>query len=321
MTVQQNPALAATGPRRVLLTGASGFIGHHCVEPLVRRGFEVVAVTSRAQPPGMPGIRWVTSDLLAPGAAAAVIDEVQPSHLLHLAWYVEPGKMINSVDNLSWLAASLALFRRFHERGGERCVIGGSCYEYDWRYGYCSEALTPRQPDTLYGSAKSALADAFLGYCAASGLSGAWGRMFFLYGPHENPRRLVPSVILSLLRGEPALSSHGLQIRDYLHVQDVADGMVALLDSSARGAYNIASGHATTILSIVQLLGELTHRPDLLRIGALPARANDAPLVVGDPAAAWRDFGWKASIPLQDGLQAVVDWWRNETTVPGGRTT
>lgn len=322
MTGGPDSPVPATGRRRVLLTGASGFIGRHCVEPLLRRGFEVVAVSSRELPPALPGVRWLAADLLAPGAAAAVVDAVEPSHLLHLAWYVEPGKMIGHADNLSWLAASLALFRRFHERGGERCVIGGSCYEYDWRYGYCSEALTPRQPDTLYGAAKNGLAEAFLGYCAAGGLSGAWGRMFFLYGPHENPRRLVPSVILSLLKGEPALSSHGLQIRDYMHVQDVADGMVALLDSGARGAYNIASGQATTIVSIVQQLGELTGRADLLRIGALPARANDAPLVVGDPGAAWRDFGWKAGIPLRDGLREVVDWWRAATDTPpiGQRT-
>lgn len=298
--------------RRVLLTGATGFIGSHCIEPLRRRGYEVVATYNTRQPQPLDGVRWVQANLLEAGAAERLLAEAQASHLLHLAWYVEPGKMIASPDNLDWSRASIDLFRRFHVAGGERCVIGGSCYEYDWRYGYCSEALTPRQPDTLYGAAKQGLAETLLGYGAAAGLSAAWGRMFFLYGPNENPRRLVPSVILSLLKGEPALSSHGRQVRDYMHVQDVADGMVALLDSSARGAYNIASGQATTIVSIVQALGELTGRGDLLRIGAIPARANDAPLVVGDTAAAKRDFGWEAAIPLREGLASTLDWWRAE---------
>lgn len=296
--------------KRVLLTGATGFIGAHCIEPLRQRGYEIVATYNARPPQPQDGVRWVQANLLDATTLPGLLESAAATHLLHLAWYVEPGKMIASPDNLAWTTASIALLRQFHERGGTRCVIGGSCYEYDWRYGYCSEALTPRQPDTLYGAAKLGLAETLLAYGAAAGLSAAWGRMFFLYGPQENPRRLVPSVILSLLRGEPALSSHGLQIRDYMHVQDVADGMVALLDSQAKGAYNIASGRATTIVSMVRALGELTGRPDLLRIGALPARANDAPLVVGDPTAAKRDFGWESRIGLDDGLRATVDWWK-----------
>jgi nucleoside-diphosphate-sugar epimerase len=293
----------------VLLTGATGFIGSHCIEPLRRRGYEVIA-TCNTRRPALDGVSWIATDLLAPGAAAKVVEDAKPSHLLHLAWYVEPGKMIGAPENLDWSRASIELVRAFHSAGGERCVIGGSCYEYDWRYGYCNEQLTPRQPDTLYGRAKLGLSEMLLGYCSATSLSGAWGRMFFLYGPNENPRRLVPSVILSLLKGEPALSSHGQQLRDYMHVSDAAEGMTALLDSEARGAYNIASGKATSIASIVESLGDLTGRADLLRIGAIAARSNDSPLVVGDPAAAKRDFGWEASVALKPGLASTIEWWR-----------
>jgi nucleoside-diphosphate-sugar epimerase len=305
-----NPASSGAERRRVLLTGASGFIGLHCIVPLLQRGFEVVGTYRSSEPPAIEGVRWVRADLLQEDAPRRLIDEVSPSHLLHLAWYVEPGKMIGHADNLSWVRASIELLRRFHESGGRRCVAGGSCYEYDWRYGYCNEEHTPRKPDTLYGAAKHGMAEVLLGYCASTGLSGAWARMFFLYGPHENPRRLVPAVVLSLLKGEPALSSHGEQIRDYMHVQDVADGLASLLDSAARGAYNLASGRATTIRSIVEMLGELTGRADLLRIGAIPARANDAPLVLGDSALALREFGWKSNITLREGLRSTVDWWK-----------
>jgi nucleoside-diphosphate-sugar epimerase len=296
--------------KRVLLTGASGFIGSHCVAPLRARGYEVVATYRQRPPVPADGVRWVCADLLDRADMRRVLDEERPSHLLHLAWYVEPGAMIGHKDNIAWAAASIELLARFHEQGGSRVVMGGSCYEYDWRFGYCTEGLTPCRPDTLYGAAKHGLAETLLGYCAATGLSGAWARMFFLYGPNENPKRLVPSVILSLLRGEEARSSHGEQIRDYMHVQDVADGTVALLDSEARGAFNIATGRAVTIRHIVERLGEITGRTDLLRIGAFPARANDAPLVVGDTALSAREFGWKSAIGLDDGLRSTVDWWR-----------
>jgi nucleoside-diphosphate-sugar epimerase len=298
-----------SGPR-VLVTGATGFIGRHCLGPLVAAGYEVIATHRGADPPIIDGVNWVESDLLHPAAAQTLIASVQPEQLLHMAWFVEPGAMIEHEDNLRWTAASLELLRAFKHSGGGRCVMTGSCYEYDWRLGYCSEDLTPAVPDTLYGAAKHALSVAMLQYCRSVGLSGAWARLFFLYGPHENPRRLVPAVTLSLLRGEPAKSSHGLQVRDYMHVQDAADGVVALLRSDAEGVYNITSGEPTSIRTIVQRIGDIVGRPELLQIGALPARANDLPLVVGNPEKTARDIGWQSRIDLDPGLTATVDWWR-----------
>jgi nucleoside-diphosphate-sugar epimerase len=249
---------------------------------------------------------------------ASLVREHKPNGLLHLAWFVEPGKLITDAANLAWVSASLDLIRLFRENGGERCTVSGSCYEYDWRHGYCVEHITPCEPDTLYGAAKDSLRRTFLAYCNTSGLSGSWGRAFFMYGPRENPTRLVSSIIISLLKGTPAKSSHGLQVRDYLHIQDVADGLVTLFASQARGAYNIAGGDCTTIRRIVELLGETTGRSDLLQIGALPARANDAPLVVGDGRHTFNDTGWKPSIPLVVGLASTVDWWRGQMPGLGG---
>lgn len=302
----------------VLVTGGSGFLGSHCLAPLVERGYDVVAICRERAAVAVPGVRWVQGDVMDRQAMQRLLTEHRPTALLHLAWFVEPGKLISDPSNLSWVAASLDLIRAFRESGGERCVVSGSCYEYDWRYGYCVDGVTPCEPDTLYGAAKDSLRRAFQSYCAVSGLSGAWGRAFFMYGPRENPARLVSSVIISLLGGKEAKSSHGLFVRDYMHIQDVADGMVALLASSAQGPYNIASGATTTVREIVESLGRITAREDLLKIGALPARANDLPLVLGDGRRAAADFGWKPKLTLQAGLSSTVDWWRNELTANKG---
>ena len=284
------PPTSPKGNGRVLVTGASGFIGYHCLAPLVARGFEVHAVHSRSEPDPVPGVTWARADLSNQAEVLDLLSRVRADHLLHAAWYVEPGSLISSIENMRWVSASVDLIRAFREAGGQRCVIVGSCYEYDWRYGYCEESLTPRVPDTFYGAAKNGLQEAFRGYCMATGLAGAWGRLFFLYGPRENRRRLVPSVALSLLRGELARSSHGTQIRDYIHVQDAADGLVALLASSAEGAFNIASGQAVTIRTIVEKIGHFSGRAELLEIGAIAARNNDAPLVVADVGKARRSL-------------------------------
>jgi nucleoside-diphosphate-sugar epimerase len=302
---------------RVLVTGATGFLGSHCLDPLVERGFEVLALYRERPPLEKTAVHWVRGDVMDRVAMRRLIEEHRPRGLLHLAWFVEPGKLISDASNASWVAASLDLMRIFRENGGERCTVSGSCYEYDWRYGYCVEDVTPCEPDTLYGAAKDGLRRTFLAYCGVAGLSGSWGRAFFMYGPRENPARLVSSVIISLLQGRPAKTSHGLQVRDYLHIQDVADGLVALYASQATGAYNIAAGSATTIREIVEKLGRITGREDLLEIGALPARANDAPLVLGDGRRTLAAIGWKPRLGLEAGLTATVDWWRAQLKQSG----
>ncbi|MGH7579776.1 MAG: NAD-dependent epimerase/dehydratase family protein [Gemmatimonadales bacterium] len=297
--------------RRVLLTGAAGFIGSHCIRPLTDRGYEVHAVSRSPRAADGGETTWYQADLLRPGAARTLVDRVKPTHLLHLAWFVVPGKLITAPENFDWVSASLELVRRFAEAGGTRLSVCGSGYEYDWAHGYCTEEITPCVPDTVYGACKHALHEMVRTFAAGRGLSAAWPRVFFLYGPKEHPERLVSSVIRSLLRKEPARCSHGKQIRDYLHVQDVADGLVAVLDSEIQGAVNVSSGQATTLREIASTIGRLTGQPELVQLGAIPARANDAPLVVGSNARA-AALGWQPRFDLESGLLQTIEWWRGQ---------
>jgi nucleoside-diphosphate-sugar epimerase len=204
----------------------------------------------------------------------------------------------------------MALVDAFAKHGGKRLLVSGSAYEYDWNYGFCSERLTPAIPDTPYGACKHALATMVQSYAANAGVSASWGRVFFLYGPHEHPQRLVSSVILSLLKQEPAKCSHGRQIRDYMHVQDVADGLVSILDSDVRGILNVCSGQATTIREIVTTIGDIVQRPELIQLGAIPARANDAHMVVGDNTRLRNELAWQPRWSLEAGLRETIAWWQ-----------
>ena len=298
--------------KKVLLTGATGFIGHHCIGPLKARGFEVHAVSSKPMKAGAGGIHWHQANLLEPGSAKNLLAEVKPTHLLHLAWFVVPGKLITAPENFAWVRASMELVQEFAAQGGRRLTVCGSGYEYDWNYGYCSEKLTPTVPNTIYGSCKQALNLLVQSFATQASLSAAWGRVFFLYGPNEHPQRLVSSVILSLLKDERAKCSHGRQIRDYLHVQDVADGMVALLDSEVTGAVNVSSGQATTLREIVLTVGRVLEKPELIQLGAIPARANDTPLVVGENLRLLNEVGWKQQFDLEAGLRQTIDWWKTQ---------
>jgi len=295
--------------KRVLVTGASGFIGSHALEPLVDRGYDVHAVASRGIPFELEGVTWHQANLLDDAARGALVSSVEPTHLLHLAWFVAPGKVIDAAVNLDWTRTSLALYEEFVASGGLRAVTAGSSYEYDWRFGYCSEEVTPLVPDTLYGSCKKALGEVVSAYAEACGLASAWPRIFFLYGPREHPDRLVSSVVRNLLADAPALCSHGEQIRDYLYVQDAADALVVLLDGDVVGPVNIASGNPITLKDLVLTIGDKLNRPDLIRLGAIPARANDAPLVVADVGRLTNVVGWTPSHGLDSGLERTIEWW------------
>lgn len=307
--------------QKVLLTGGTGFVGTHARESLLKRGFEVHAVTSRVAPDQLShdATVWHRCDLLDHDATAQVVQEVGATHLLHLAWYVEPGKLITADENFDWVQASVGLVRAFRENGGQRVVCSGSCYEYDWHYGYCSERTTPTVADTVYGVCKNALREMLEIYCRQHGMGFGWGRLFFLYGPHENPNRLVSSVTRSMLEGREAKSSHGRQIRDYAHVADVAEGLVALLCSDFDGSLNIATGQATQIRDIVTHIADITDRASLLKLGALPARANDLPLVVADTTLANQALDWRPEYDLRSGLEDTVQWWRQQMTKNEGK--
>ena len=296
---------------KVLLTGASGFIGSHCIEPLLALGYEVHCVSSKEVSDNRVNVVWHKANLLDSVDINNLVTKVSPSHLMHMAWYVEPGKVTNSLNNILWVEKSIELLRTFKNTGGQRSVFCGTCYEYDVQQGYCTETVTPTNPSSFYGVSKNALRQLYEKYTELAEMSGAWGRVFLLYGPNENPNRLVSSVIISLLKNQHAKCSHGEQIRDYMHVQDAADALVTLLESEHTGPYNICSGQGNSLRDIVVQIGESIGKPELIKLGAIPARADDVPLIVGDTQKFYNATGWLAKFDLEDGLEHTINWWKD----------
>lgn len=296
--------------KRVLLTGATGFIGRHCLPALLAKGYEVHAVSSQALAVGSPGVHWHRADLLNSQQVAELTANVRATHLLHLAWFAVPGKYWTAPENFRWVQASLDLLQAFASQGGERVVVAGTCAEYDWRYGYCSERVTPLKPSTLYGVCKHSLQIMFDAFAGQTRLSAAWGRIFFLYGPHEYPGRLVASVIRSLLQDEPARCSHGNQIRDFLYVEDTAEAFVALLEAQTTGAVNIASGRPVTLKDVINVIAEKLDRQHLIQLGAVPVPASEPHLLVAEVERLTGEVGWSPKYDLRAGLDATIEWWR-----------
>jgi len=297
--------------KRVLVTGASGFVGRNCLAPLAATGFDV-HVTGRTPFEADIDLTFHKADLLDPDSRVEVLRQVAPTHLLHGAWDLSGNDYMNSAENYRWVAASLDLTRNFAAVGGTRAMYVGTCYEYLWSNPVFSEKLTPLVPSTHYGKAKAGLFELTSGIGDALGISIAWSRLFFLYGPYESRRRLVPSVISSLLLEDEAPTTHGRQERDYMYSVDVGRALIALLDSEVTGPVNIGTGTAVSIAELVTVAAALSGHPELLRVGALEATRDEVALVVADIDRLQREVGWNDFTPMEQGLAETVDWWRKE---------
>ncbi|MDA8407357.1 MAG: NAD(P)-dependent oxidoreductase [Deltaproteobacteria bacterium] len=295
--------------KKLLITGATGFIGRHALATAIFKGYDVYAVTSREPLPATNNVKWIQLDLFNYDQVKQKISEIKPSHLLHFGWYAEPGKYWAAVENVKWVQASLELLMAFQRSGGKRAVFAGSCAEYDWDYGFCRESLTPCKPATLYGVCKNSLQQIFNKFCAQTELSGAWGRIFYLYGPYEHPSRLVPSVICSLMQGKEALCSHGNQIRDFMYVQDVAEAFVDLLESNIQGPINVATGNPIRIRDLVLMIANKLKAIDRVRFGAITAAGDEPPLLVADVRRLGQGIARASSFTLDQGIDLTIDWW------------
>jgi nucleoside-diphosphate-sugar epimerase len=167
--------------------------------------------------------------------------------------------------------------------------------------------MSPRRPATPYGRAKQEATELL----ESVSLSTATALVFFPYGPHEWPERLVPSVTLSLLAGEEARVSAGTQVRDFLHVADCGAALAELLDSDVIGSVNVGSGTDSSVAEIARSLGEIVGRPELVRLGALPG--DDETRVVAATARLRDEVGFTPRFGLEEGLREAVEWWRQRT--------
>ncbi len=298
--------------RRVLVTGASGFIGAAVVRHLVASGerpYVLLRPTSsrhRLQAV-LPACVIVETDLADEAGLARALAEIRPTHCIHLAWYAVPGSYHHAPQNLEFVAMSARLARAVADAGCGRFVGIGTCFEYDTRYGYLQEDLTPLAPLNLYAASKAA----FWHYAQQfPQMRPLWLRLFYQYGPHESPQRLVPAIITRLLRDERVETTPGEQVRDYLHVDDVASAVCAAMDSRLTGAVNIGSGVPCRVTDLIAIIEAALGKTHLVARGALHYNPADPMFICASNQRLRQATGWQPRYTLQSGLQDVIEWWR-----------
>ena len=297
---------------RVLVTGASGFIGARVARALVARGHEVTAVflpQDRLDRLNEVSVALAPCDLQDATSIEKLITGKRPEGCIHLAWYAVPGLYLHSEENLKSLFASAALMQRLLAAGCRNIVMAGTCAEYDTEAAPLLREDDPTKPATVYAASK--LAMLLIGQRLAAGTEArfAWGRIFYPYGPGEDPRRAIPALIRKLLNGETFDATAGDQIRDYIHVDDIAAAFVQLLESKAQGIFNISSAVPLSMKVIFQTVAEIMRKPQAIRFGAVPYRGWEPPRICGDNARL-KALGWTPRFDLESGMRDAIAWWR-----------
>jgi nucleoside-diphosphate-sugar epimerase len=290
---------------KLLVTGASGFIGRHLMDLLRRQG--VCAFTiGRTPVPDQPGDRHIGCDLLAGGNdCETALRRLGATHLLHLAWVTDPASYQVSPLNGAWLQATQSLVRAFADAGGRHMVVAGTCAEYDWSQGWCLEDVTPLNPSSPYGAAKDTARRWLQDYSAVHGLRLAWARIFFPFGRGQSAQRLLPALVSALQGQCPVFTVQALQRRDFVPVQDVARALSVMLQASAQGCYNISSAEPVAIGDLLRVLARLLDA-DPNPMLAMAATSAQQPMLVAGDNRRLQGLGWEQPAPLADTLAQMV---------------
>ena len=269
----------------VLVTGGTGFVGHHVISQLHARGIPLRAVIRAGKQASLPSCVQFESVIETPDIFSEDLAWWRRacrgvSTVVHLAWCAEPGQYLHSPSNLQCIAGTCVLASAAIAEKVRRFIGIGTCFEYDTLPGVL-DISTPLKPATPYAAAKAATFMVLSEVLPSAGVEFAWCRLFYLYGEGEDPRRLVPLIRNRIRSQEPILLGSGVHVRDYLDVTDAARLIVDTVASSIVGPVNICSGRPVTVRQLAERIADECGGRHLLRFNALADRPFDPPVVVG----------------------------------------
>jgi nucleoside-diphosphate-sugar epimerase len=288
---------------KILLTGATGFIGSHFARLALSRGHEVTALVR-------PGKTVLPDSQITPvpGELGSVsvkeLAAVHPEVCVHSAWITTPGVYLESPENFRFRDDSLQFLRRVREAGAKHIVGLGTCIEYQISGQPLSEERTPIGPVTTYAKCKNELHVVMEAEAKLGGFTFGWGRVFYPYGPGEHPSRLCSSIIQKLNRGEKVFLKTPQSRKDYIYIDDLAAALLAVVEKKFSGTVNLGTGKGTTVREIARTIGKMTGREDLVG-EANPPETDPLGDVIAD-AAKLKSLGWEPKTSLEQGIAKLL---------------
>jgi UDP-glucose 4-epimerase len=314
--------LASLSQSRVLVTGASGFIGSHLTKRLVAEGAEVHAVTpavSSVYPERLLDLRSSIvlheANITDRSAMDALAKIVKPSIVFHLAAYTHVGKSWQRVDECvqTNVQGTVSLLQALDSVGYDRFVNTGTSEIYgDIEVPFREDANV--NPNSPYSVSKYA-AERF---CRMFRQGHGWPivlvRPFNAYGPAQSPDRIIPETIVRALRKQELKTTSGKQTREFNYVSDLVDGFVlaGTVPDIEGELINLGGGEEIAIRDVVTTVLDVMGNPITAEIGALPDRPTEIWRMFCDSTKARELLGWKPKHTLREGLEQTIEWYRTE---------
>ena len=302
---------------RLLITGASGFVGAKLLELALADGHEVAA-TVRPQSPARRLLRFagqydrLAVDLSDRPALTAAVAAFRPDAIIHSAWSgVANSARFDQTQISENIDAACALIEAGAAAGCAAFIGTGSQGEYGAGSTMQEDALP--EPTTLYGAAKVAALGLTRQLAAQAGMRHAWLRLFATYGPDDNDGWLIPSLIAQMLRGERPQTTLGTQFWDWLYIDDVARGLLAAATTpDAAGIFNLGSGEPVQVRKAVETIRDLA-APDMeLVFGEVPFRPDQVMHMQADIARLKTATGWAPQVGFAEGIARTVAWYKGQ---------
>ena len=296
---------------RILVTGAGGFVGAAVADLAARNGHDVTALVRNPSSPRAAALAGhcaiAVADLSDRDAIRAVLSKARPDCVIHSAWEGVGGPARAGDIQLDNIRTTVDLLDSAIALGVRRFIGIGSQAEYG-RHDRRIDESAATEPFLLYGAAKLSACHLTRQRASEAGIGFAWLRLFSPYGPGDNSNWLIPSVAAQILAGQAPRTSAGTQKWDYLHIADCAKGILAAaLTESAQGVFNLSSGRAVTVRSIVERIRDLACPGLALTFGDIPFGPDQIMHLEGDCSRLTAATGWTPRIMIEDGLVTVVD--------------
>lgn len=300
--------------QRILVTGATGFVGSAFVRRAITNGANVIVSSRPASDhwrldPVRGHYATVRGSLGEDDPALRDIGRVDL--LVHFA----AAGVNQAFDDVETLVATnvtgtLRALQSAVRLGVSRFVLVGTSAEYG--AGVALPEAAPLRPTSEYGATRASATLLARAFGARRGLDVVVVRPFAVYGPFEPAYRLVPYCILRGLRGEALELSSGLQTRDYVFVDDVADGVARACVSAAAsgGVFNLCSGAETSVLAAASLVARLCGGRSVVNAGVRDSLPGEMWRTTGSPLRAAEVLGWTSTHALEAGLERTIAWFR-----------
>jgi len=301
--------------RKVLVTGASGFIGSPLTAELVRIGAQVTAVTRGGQGSGSGHVRWVEGNLEDLTITREIINQEKPELVFHMAAHAWGSQDLSLVAATFYgcLATTVNVLIATAETGCSRIVLPGSLEEPLELGG------TPNSP---YSAAKFASNMYGKMFHKLYGMEVVQTRIFMTYGPGQDCRKVIPFFITSLLCRAPLCVQSPDRIIDWIYIDDVVSGILAASSGSQMSDHpvEIGSGIGVSIGEVAEKLCRMLDTDSSMIFDEMPRRVEEI-VRVADADATYLRTGWRAKIPLEVGLLRTIEWYKEKFQANPGEKT